>query len=208
MANRFLSESYLGSAVFDGMSLFQGEPSKCGRCHDAGVWLTPAGNIEVCPKIQVGDIPHNEPNKAAKLLERAGRSLLFRKIKPSQHAFNVARALTRFSTEKPCTAQKLIDRYFAWGGNQQLRHLAKAVEELRSVWLMPIGSRKHQPYGYWIIEDEADYKQWFEATMSSPITQLSMLHRNAKANFPVFAEQIEMDFWNDMGSCDEVDQAA
>lgn len=202
MSRRFLSTAPLGSAVFDGMSLFAGEPAHCGRCRDIGVCLTPQNRIEVCPRIQCGD-RHTEPNAAAKLIERAGRSLIFRNIPANQHAFNVARALTRYTSEKPCTAQKLIDKYFGWGGSQQLRHLHHAVEELRSVWLLPVGSRKHQPYGYWIITDEDDYKQWFEATKASPVTQLSMLHRNAKANFPVFAEQIEMEFWRDMGDVSE-----
>lgn len=191
------AQTFLGSALFDGMPLFAGDPSRCGRCGDTGVWLTPAARIEVCPKIQLGE-RHNIPNAAAQAIARAGKLLNFRGLTANPHAFNVARALTRFTSAAPCPRQKLIDKYFQWAGTQNLRHLHSAIESLRSVWLLPVGSRKKQPHGYWIITDEADYKSWFEETKTSPVTQLSMLHRNAKANFPIFAEQIELEFWNDV----------
>lgn len=172
-------------------------PSRCGRCGDLGLWLTPTGKIEVCPRIQMRE-DHSEPNAAADLVARAGRSLAYREIKANPHAFNCARALTRFTTENPCPRQTLIDKYFQWGGSQSLRHLHYAIEELRSVWFLPVGSRKKVPHGYWILASEADFKEWFERTKQAPITQLSTIHRLAKANFPVFAEQMEFEFWHDV----------
>ncbi len=65
-----------------------------------------------------------------------------------------------------------------------------------------VGSRKQEPSGYWIITDLEDFKEWFDRVKAAPITQLTTIHRVAKANFPVFAEQIEMDFWTDEEAAD------
>lgn len=199
MSNRFELD---GAAR--NMPLFSGT-AMCARCRDHGVWLTPQSRVELCPRIQCGD-EHPELSAGARLIERAGRSLLFRKIDAGFLAFSLACDLARFTSGEPCSRQDLIDRHFAGFGASSLRHFHYTIEELRSVWLLPVGSRKSTPHGYWMITSEADYKEWFDRTTQSPITQLSTLHRNAKANFPVFAEQIELEFWKDAG--DELPVAA
>jgi hypothetical protein len=80
----------------------------------------------------------------------------------------------------------------------QIRKLHSWIEELRKSWLLPIGGRKSGFSGYWIITDLEDFKEWIKAVMSAPITQLGTVHKLAKHNFPVFAEQMELDFWKDM----------
>ncbi len=176
---------------------FTYDPSRCGRCGDLGVWLTPPGRIEICPAIQMGN-PHAEPNEAAQLVARAGRSLARREIVANPNSFAVARAISRFTTAEPCPRQTLIDRYFVNAGHQALRHLHSAIEELRSVWLLPVGSRKSVPHGYWIITGEDDFREWAERSKGAAITVLSRISRLAKANYPVYAEQLELEFWRDM----------
>ena len=68
------------------------------------------------------------------------------------------------------------------------------IEDLRSEWLLPVGARKDDPSGYWIITDAADFAEWFTRSKSSPLTQLTTIHRVARRHFPTFAGQIELDF--------------
>ena len=171
--------------------------NRCSRCGDLGVWMTPAGAAAVCPVIQMGQ-PHVEPNAAAKLIERATRSLAFRELPILTLPFEVARTLSYSTSSEPCDREYLLNKHFGWQSASRLRKFHYVIEELRSGWLLPIGSRKEEPFGYWIITDEADFKDWFERTRSAPIKQLSTIHKVARANFPIFAEQIELEFWKDM----------
>jgi hypothetical protein len=79
----------------------------------------------------------------------------------------------------------------------QLRKFHAAIEELRRVWMLPIGSRKDSPAGYWIITDVKDFEEWINRSKSAPITQLTTIYKVAKRNFPIFAEQMELDIFND-----------
>lgn len=172
--------------------------SQCGRCHDLGLWLQPTGYMAVCPRLMMGDA-HNTPNAAAEMVKRAGRLLEHRQIVANPHAFAVAKALTRYSHIDPCTRQVLLDKYFSWAVSYSItRELHRVIEELRSVWFLPVASRKKVPHGYWIATSQGDFEEWFRECTSAPKTQLKTIFRLAKANWPVYGEQIEMDFWKDM----------
>lgn len=171
----------------------------CYRCGDSGLWLTPTdGRIGTCPVISLGQ-PHAELNAAARLIERAGRSLDFRKIKANPVAFDVARALVKFDCRTPCSREYLLDKYFGWASHNRLRKFHSVIEELRAVWLLPVVSRKGAPSGYWISTDQKDFEAWVERASRAPRTQMTTIFRLAKANWPVYGEQIEMEFWRDMG---------
>ena len=168
---------------------------RCERCRDTGVWLTPMGVINECPKLQLSLDDHVRANDAAQMILRAGRHLSYRGIVANPLAFEVAVALTRHSTLEPCTRQELIDRHFQWATTKSFkREVCITVEQLRSVWLLPVASRKQEPHGYWIATEEADFKRWVDRAKSAPLTQLSTIHAVARANFPVFAEQLELEF--------------
>lgn len=171
----------------------------CERCFDTGVWLTPLNAVEVCPKIQLGEI-HAETNKGADLIKRSTALLKANRTWISPQVFDFARILSNYTSENPCPRQSL-DFYFFDGTNltaeNKLRKLHGIVEELRKVWLLPVGSRKFEPSGYWIITELEDFKVWFNSVKAAPITQLTTIHKVAKHNFPVFAEQIELEFRND-----------
>ncbi len=176
--------------------------TKCQRCFDTGIWLTPTNRVEVCPRVQMRE-PHSEPNNAALILRRATNRLFDKNLWINSQAFDLARVLTGYTSEKPCSRLHLFDLFFAdtnFTENNKLRKFHSLVEELRAVWLLPVGSRKAEPSGYWMITDLEDFKAWVERVKAAPITQLSTVHRVAKHNFPVFAEQIELEFWNDMKS--------
>lgn len=169
---------------------------RCFHCGDLGFVLGTDGLVSTCWRQRAG-APHNAPSAAALLIERACRSLMIEKLPIDQHCFHVAKTLTQYATDRPCDRDWLIDAHFRHT-RSSLRSLASTIERLRSVWLMPIGSRKEEPSGYWIITDADDFAAWVTHAKAAPVTQLTTIHRVAKRNFPIFAEQMEFDFWNNI----------
>lgn len=184
--------------------------SACNRCFDTGIWLTPTNKVEVCPRVQMRE-PHAEPNQASLRLRRATNRLFHQQFWIHAQVFDLARILTNFDSKTPACRKQLMDVYFAdteLSEAHQLRKFHGFIEELRKIWLLPIGSRKVEPSGYWIITDLEDFKGWFDRVKSAPITQLSTIHKVAKFNFPIFAEQMELEFWNDFNSLGEQPKSA
>lgn len=184
------------------MPLFAMIPNRCERCLNTGIWLTPRNEVSVCPRVQCGD-PHKEPNEASQILRRSVNRQFEIKSRIDPMCFDLARILTNFSSNEPCVRQEIFDHFFGdtnFSYQNCLRKFHSMVEEIRKVWLLPIGSRKADPSGYWIITDLEDFKDWISRVKAAPITQLSTIHRVAKHNFPIFAEQMEIDFFNDIQS--------
>lgn len=172
----------------------------CNRCFDTGIWLTPRNEVEACPRVQCGEA-HAEQNEASKKLEREAKRLHEMSFRISAQVFDLARLLTNFTTENPCPRQEIFDTFFGdtnLSDQSQLRKFHLMIEELRGDWLLPIGSRKDEPSGYWIITNLQDFKDWYKRATSAPVTQLSTIHKNARHNFPFYAEQVEFNFWKDM----------
>ncbi|MGE3385075.1 MAG: hypothetical protein AB7L70_19285 [Pyrinomonadaceae bacterium] len=145
---------------------------------------------------------HAAANDAAGILERAVDRLMVRKIQIDHHAFEIAKVLTRYTTDRPFDKGDLLTAHLS----MSLRSFQHIIEDLRKVWLLPVGSRKEPPSGYWIITDQTDFAEWVTRAKSAPITQLSTIHAVARRNFPVFAEQLELEFWQDMHGSDTVRQ--
>lgn len=184
------------------MSLFEPTPGhryRCLRCYDLGVWLTPQGYVQPCPVAQIG-LPHDELGAAAEMIVRATHRLRRMNVAVNSHVFDVARVLSYYTSQRPCPRQELLKGFFSYtpSGRNSIRNLQGVIEDLRRVWCLPVGSRKDEPSGYWIITDADDFAAWVERAKSAPITQLSTIHRVAKVNFPIFAEQLEFEFWNDV----------
>ena len=172
----------------------------CVRCFDTGIWLTPTNAVAVCPNLLNIDKPHQTANPSAFLMAKSARRLHERNIHINPFAFDLARILTHYSSETPCLRLDLLEFFFAdtnLSSSLRLRKFHYLIEELRKIWLLPIGSRKDRPSGYWIITELDDFKEWFERVKAAPITQLTTIHRVAKHNFPIFAEQLELEFWDD-----------
>lgn len=176
-------------------TLFEISPL-CDRCRGIGLWQEPSGAVALCPEIQLRR-PHALPKPAAVVLRRSVDLLAFRKLPVNALGFDIARTLVEFTSDDPCPRDVLLDRHFTWA-RHPLRHFHKAIEELRALWLLPVGSRKSDPSGYWIITEVDDFAAWVERSKAAPIKQLSTIHAVARANFPVFAEQMELEFWKDV----------
>lgn len=181
---------------------------ECDRCFGIGLRIHPGGFVEKCPTLQLGDA-HSELSLEAKRIVRAVEILERQRLTADTIHFEVARNLAKFSSDRPCSARELGDRLFSYvlGDENRRRAVTLAIRFLRDTWLLPVGSRKHAPTGYWIITSEAEFREWFDRAKAEPITQLSTIFRLAKANWPEFAEQVELDFWSDIVAPDEVSAA-
>lgn len=169
---------------------------RCFACDDTGFELSSEGIISTCWRVRAGAV-HNEPSEAAKMIARATHHLMIERVAIDRHVFDIAKTLARHTSAMPCKRDRLIDIHFGHS-TSDVRNCAAAIETLRKVWLLPVGSRKESPSGYWIITETADFHAWVIRAKAAPITQLTTIHRVAKRNFPVFAEQMELDFFRDM----------
>jgi hypothetical protein len=175
---------------------------RCIACHDLGLEYAEGGMARQCWRIKAG-AAHNPQNAAAQMVERSLREMRIEKVAIDRHTFEVVRSLAEFTTENPAKRDELIGRHFTcWAGSTAIRNLHNVIEILRKVWLLPVGSRKgnhdDSPAGYWIIVTAEDFADYFNQAKAAPITQLTTLHRVAKRNFPIFAEQFELEFYNDI----------
>ncbi len=168
----------------------------CFACGDLGFTLDGTGVINQCWRQKSG-IDHNLPNEAAKMIARAVQNLTTERVPIDQHVFGVAKTLSRYTSESPCKRDRLADIHFAHVRDPK-RECALLIETLRKVWLLPVGGRKEPPFGYWLITDIDDFAEWVSRAKAAPITQLTTIHRVAKRNFPIFAEQMELEFYNDI----------
>lgn len=190
----------LSANEFEGLPLFQAVASRsCDTCFGTTLVLSPYNVVEPCLKQLYRN--HPLPNEAATILLRSTKLLKEKQIWINPQAFDLARLLTNFDSKKPCPRGEIFDTFYdatVLSYQNQLRKFHALVEELRSIWLLPVGSRKTEPSGYWVITELADFKEWFERVKAAPITQLSTIHRVARHNFPVFADQMELEFYNDI----------
>ena len=180
------------------------EPQSCDLCFGIGLRISPSGRVEQCPALTLGQ-PHADLLPAAMMIQRAVTILRRRDSDLDSVHFDIARTLAKHSTDKPCSRYELIDRHFSYvpGREGQRRAVSNAIRYLRDICLLPVGSRKGDPSGYWIITDEADFRAWVDRVRSGPVTELTTIHRVAKANYPIFAEQLELDFWRDFAPADQ-----
>ena len=174
--------------------------TRCFECSDLG-FVIKGGIKEICWRVAAFD-DHAAPNDAAKMTARAVDHLHERGIVVDHYAFEIAKVLALHTSDQPYHRGNILAMHLA----QSLRSFMGLIEHLRKVWLLPVGSRKETPAGYWIITDQADFSAWVQRAKSAPITQLATIAAVARRNFPMFAEQLELDFWQEMHGSDGVRQ--
>lgn len=184
---------HCGTATAPAQPSFAGiDRVACDRCFDLGIYIGPSSNaFEPCPNIVLGR-EHAEPSPVAQIVQDA---VMRQQIPADSHLFEIVRTLAMYSTEEPCPGDVLIDRHFNHlNGTRESkrRPVSAAIERLRTDWLLPVGSRKDPPYGYWIIVDEPDFEAWFQRKLAQPKKEIRMVYRLAKRYFPVYAGQLEL----------------
>jgi hypothetical protein len=172
---------------------------QCQRCFDTGIWLTPKNDVETCPvKIMMPGL-HLPATTAAGFVKRAADLIKNNQAWINFQEFDLARILSNYSSANPCARQILIEFFYDetnLTAEHKLRKFHSLIECLRHRWLLPIGSRKTEPTGYWIISDVEDCKAWLRHATAAPKTQLATIWHVAKHNFPMLAGQAEFDFMN------------
>lgn len=172
---------------------------KCFHCFDTGLTnnllgIHTLGNCE-CPLVvacvDCCDSLFFKPTEAALKLQHCVAERMDTGEPIELDLFNLARILTHFTTEKPCPRAWLS----SWLRLDE-RSTKRLIERLRAEWLMPIGSRKGEPAGHWIIVDAKDFLNWQREYRASALTMLATCHRMGKANFPELAGQTAFDFVN------------
>ncbi|MFL5478704.1 MAG: hypothetical protein ACJ79X_06785 [Gemmatimonadaceae bacterium] len=175
-------------------------PTTCDKCFGIGHRISPTGKVERCPTLTVGDEAHVEITGAGRRIDRAIELLRRRGLEPDPVHFDIARSLSHYSTDVPCSSHELIERHFSYvpGAENRRRLVTRNIRYLRDIWLLPLASRKEKPAGYWISIDEQDFRDYVDRALAAAKTEFSTIHRMAKANYPEFAEQLEINFFNDM----------
>ena len=74
------------------------------------------------------------------------------------------------------------------------RDVKAAVEELRADWLLPIGSSRGAPHGYYWIRSAAEYLAWSRSYRAQAIQSLVTMHRLGAHNFAELAGQDSFSF--------------
>ena len=121
----------------------------CERCKDTGLWLTPRGKIESCPRLQLRQ-PHPSPTGNVSALRLAVKSLENRGEPISQMTFETAQIIAAFSENNPCP-QSLLEEYLFTGTNlgpgERARKISSAIQELCKDWNLELKTRSDH---YWI----------------------------------------------------------
>lgn len=175
-------------------SLFPGLP-RCFECGDVGIVLRDGFPVG-CWRKNAG-AGHNPPNPAATVLTRTVWSLVKRGVVIQPQHFELAAILTRHSSDRPYQREREMLGHYR--PDLSLRSFMGVIEDLRKVWLLPVAGRKEPPAGYWIAADLEDFAEWVSRARRAPLTQLATIHRVARANFPAFADQLELEFREELG---------
>lgn len=150
----------------------------CLICWDTGLVPEPkyGGKCVACTTRE------QPPTDARRLLARALRRRLRAKGGIEDRTFRLACLLTHFTTSKPISRPPIQE----WLGVAE-REFKKQIEYLRRDWLLPIGSRKGRPNGYWIITNETDFLNWHDHFRRQAMTEFSTAAELMRQNFPALA---------------------
>jgi hypothetical protein len=170
--------------------------TKCVHCSDIGIWILPSGSVSICPALQNAR-EHNPASPSACVLTRSINRVVREGKQVNAHLFAVAQHLAAGTSTEPVTRDALIYKHFGYTA-AKLRSFHASIEELRRLWALPVGSRKEEPAGYWIMTEVDDFRSWVTRAKAAPVTQLSTIYHVARVNFPLFAEQLELEFWGDV----------
>lgn len=127
------------------------------------------------------DTPHEKAQRV--LNETARHSPLIGNLRL------IADDLARATSERPLPLEVLRERY-----GMDERGVKSAVQQLRDEYLLPIGSRRHTPAGYFWIHTLEEFKDWHQQYLSQARTTFATAYRMARKHWPTYAGQLALDF--------------
>lgn len=165
--------------------------SLCDVCLDSGLTIT-SSKPRRCPLCFHEDKRFSAPavRLALCIWEREDKQQSIDEL-----LFATARFLTRATSEYPITLVTLAE-YFRCSE----RKVKDMIRTLRREWLLPIGSSRQPPYGYFWIQSAADFLSWSRPYRSQAIDELVTLWHLEKRNFPELAGQTSLDFQQTINS--------
>lgn len=161
------------------------EGVRCFECVDTNLEITLYG-VQACASC-VGAREARSP--AASTLARVIFNRLERSLPVDPMLVQLGRILTRFSSDQPLPGE-MIEVHL----RLNYRTAKTMIETLRREYLLPIGSRKGQPNGYWIMTTAAEFIEWDRQFRSQAISLFATSYRLMRANFPALAGQTTLDF--------------
>jgi hypothetical protein len=165
---------------------------RCQYCWDTGLWM-PAGRVSVCPDLTLPS--HVISSIRANIIAREATRVQDLCKHLNENEFDIARFLTHFEKDTPCPREKLDYLLHGKITLQTARAVMKLIEILRSLWMLPVGSSRVPPAGYWIITESKEYERWFDHALQASRTQFAKFYRNARHNYPHFASQLSFNFF-------------
>lgn len=103
--------------------------------------------------------------------------------------FELARALVRATVARPVRNAILA---VLLGVNE--REVKRIIQTLRTDWLLPIGSLREPPYGYYWMATPEDCLAWFNVMKSQALSELGTAYRLIKRHYPQLAGQLAINF--------------
>jgi hypothetical protein len=172
----------------------------CPNCWNSGLVFSPSKTIQVCPRIQMNPKAH-PINSASRFIQKASTFLNDRVIALNELQFDLARILCNFTSSRPIKCREL-EQYFlgftALDAEAKRRKILAMVSDLKGKWNLPVGSSRSAPEGFWMISTLEEFKEQVKRDSSQPITSLTTIHSVARRCFPEFAEQMQLDFFENV----------
>jgi hypothetical protein len=156
----------------------------CPVCWDTGVWWTPTQGFQGCVESHAVEFSAPALRLAATLWQRIEKK---QAVEPQ--VFQLARHCVHARLESPVPSHRLEALLRA-----TRREINAWVEELRDEWVLPIGSRRAAPSGYYWMTSAAEYIAWSRVYRAQAIRSLVIMHRLGQHNYPELAGQTAFDF--------------
>lgn len=169
----------------------------CQSCFATGlVWRANSKKIGRCQTCELHSGLDLAPRMEVKLVWHWAllRSQVDGDLSPLR--FDIAKILTCYSSDDPCTGETLQGFVMGRGVHRAdaERYVKKTIETLRNNWLLPVASRKEKPSGYWVCRSQVELADWSQRNARPSITALATNHKVVKANTAIFGGQSTFDF--------------
>lgn len=165
--------------------------ANCGECLGTGIAVTSKGPGR-CTLCHADEVQFSEA--AARLAVRLW-VLQDKEQTVDPQTLKLARLLTHATFETPLQGRLLREHF-----NLSERDLKSHVESLRAEWVLPIGSHRQPPYGYYWMRSPEEFQHWLRTMRAQAMRELVVAYRLFNEVYPELAGQESFDFANDFSS--------
>lgn len=167
---------------------FWSHPGACNQCWDSTLLWIPGQGVQRCSPCIQSQITLSP---AAKRLAETVWSRVERNQEVRPQVLLTARLLIHSTVDAPVSGISLEGQLRCTE-----REVKTVAQELRREWLLPIGSSRRPPFGYYWMHTAEDFLNWSRVYRSQAIDELVTLYKLQRANFAELAGQQPLDFIN------------